>query len=161
VLRDACERTRYPPFGAVTASRPTEPSRVHKRVISVVALTSLLPQWSDLDCPAGGGRMSGGDVNRLVEARALDDVEAAHLLLGFGERAIGYQHLAVAVADADGGGIGMMDPLESAASAAPTSSAAPPVNRARSASTSASGLVGGQGAWLRTKVVRRAPTCPQ
>jgi hypothetical protein len=47
--------------------------------------------------------MSGGHLNRLVEARALDDVEAGHLFFGFGERAIGYQQLAVA--DADGGGI--------------------------------------------------------
>jgi hypothetical protein len=47
--------------------------------------------------------MPGGDLNRLVEARALDDVEAAHLFFGFGERAIGYQQLAVA--DADGAGI--------------------------------------------------------
>src|SRR5258708_8295937 len=47
--------------------------------------------------------MSGGDLNRFVDARALDDVEATHLFFGFGERAIGYQHLAVA--DADGAGI--------------------------------------------------------
>ena len=47
--------------------------------------------------------MSGGDLNRLVEARALDDVEAANLFFGFGERAIGYQYLVVA--DADGSGI--------------------------------------------------------
>jgi hypothetical protein len=47
--------------------------------------------------------MSGGDLNRFVEARAIDDVEAAHLFFGFGERAIGYQQLAVA--DADGAGI--------------------------------------------------------
>jgi hypothetical protein len=47
--------------------------------------------------------MSGGDLNRIVEARAFDDVEAAHLFFGFGERAIGDQHFAAA--DADGGGI--------------------------------------------------------
>jgi hypothetical protein len=47
--------------------------------------------------------MPAGDLNCLIEARALDEVEAAHLFFSLGERAIGYQHLAVA--DADGGGI--------------------------------------------------------
>lgn len=47
--------------------------------------------------------MPGGDLNRLIEARALDDVEAARLFFGFRRTAIGYQHLAVA--DADGAGI--------------------------------------------------------
>src|SRR5579859_7761234 len=84
-------------------SRSAEPAPAHTRVIGVVGVCfSLLPQWSDLDSPAGGGRMSGGDINGFVDARALDDVEAAYLFFGFGERAIGYEHLAVA--DADGAG---------------------------------------------------------
>src|SRR5579859_8183692 len=90
-------------MGAVMPSRSAEPAPAHTRVIGVVGVCfSLLPQWSDLDSPAGGGRMSGGDINGFVDARALDDVEAAYLFFGFGERAIGYQHLAVA--DADGAG---------------------------------------------------------
>jgi hypothetical protein len=47
--------------------------------------------------------MPAGNLNRLTEARALDDVEAVHLFFCLGERTVGYQHLAVA--DADGGGV--------------------------------------------------------
>src|SRR5215831_16362055 len=39
---------------------------------------------------------------RLLNGGALDDVEAAHLFLGFGERAIGYQSFAVTNANGDG-----------------------------------------------------------
>ena len=66
--------------------------------------------WAAALCAAGADVVMservashGAALNRLIEARALDDVEAAHLFLSLGERAIGYQHLAVA--DADGGGI--------------------------------------------------------
>src|SRR5579871_835234 len=83
-------------------SRSAEPVPAQAGDLCRGRLLSLLPQWSDLDSPAGGGRMPGGDIKGFVDARALDDVEAAYLFFGFGERAIRYQHLAVA--DADGAG---------------------------------------------------------
>ena len=43
------------------------------------------------------------DLDRLVQVPGLDQVEAAQLLLGLGERAVGGGHLAVAHPDGRGG----------------------------------------------------------
>jgi hypothetical protein len=40
--------------------------------------------------------MSGGDLDGLLEAAALDDVEPAERLLGFGERTVGNDRLPLA-----------------------------------------------------------------
>jgi hypothetical protein len=102
--RPANGRSRAdPPFGAVTTSRPAEPSPVHKRVICVVAcfhsyqsgLTSIAP-LAAAGCLAAISTAS----SRLAHSMMSKPPICA---LVSGERAIGYQHLAVA--DADGGGI--------------------------------------------------------
>lgn len=84
--------------------------------------------------------MSGGDLDRVVEVRALDDVETAYLLFGFGERAIRYQQFAVA--DADGGGI----------AAWPEPRAATPDSRA-STSASQAWICGRAGTSARLKII--------
>jgi hypothetical protein len=54
-----------------------------------------------------GDRVLGGDLDRLVQVPAVDQVEAAHLLLGLGERARRWSHLAArrrTPVDSAGGG---------------------------------------------------------
>ena len=63
--------------------------------ISQIGLTSI-------DAVPGAGDLRR-DLDRLVEVLAVDEVEAAHLLLGLGEGAVGRQDLAVA--HAHGGGV--------------------------------------------------------
>src|SRR5947209_7307972 len=59
------------------------------------------PDWPHLDRAVAGARTLGRDRGRLVEVLGLDHVEAAELLAGLGERAVGCHGLAVA--DANGG----------------------------------------------------------
>ena len=82
------------PLLAERARRP----RPRRRAvyISQIGLTSIEP------CRAPG--IFDRDLDRLVEVLAVDQVEAADLLLGLRERAVGGEDLAVA--DPHGGGVG-------------------------------------------------------
>ena len=60
------------------------------------------PERPDLDRPRFGDWVSGRDLNGLVEAVALDDVEPADCLLGLHERTVGDDRLPAT--DADGAG---------------------------------------------------------
>jgi hypothetical protein len=60
---------------------------------------SVPPEWPHFDRPVLGSGVPGRDLNRLVQAAALDDVEPADYLLGLGERTISDDRLPVADAD--------------------------------------------------------------
>src|SRR5215470_4007538 len=66
--------------------------------------TRKVPQRAHLDRGGAGQRMRGGHLDGRVQVGALDQVGAAHLLLGLGIRAVGDQQ--VAVADPDDPGLG-------------------------------------------------------
>src|SRR5207249_5773987 len=63
---------------------------------------SVPPEWPDLDRPSPCDRVFGRDLDGLLQAAALDDVEPADGLLSLDERTVGDDRLAVA--DADGSG---------------------------------------------------------
>src|SRR5918999_3195454 len=65
----------------------------------VVYPRSVPPERPDLDRPDLGDRVAGCDLDGLLQAAALDDVEAADRLLGLGERTVGDDRLPVAGAD--------------------------------------------------------------
>src|SRR4051812_13115812 len=56
--------------------------------------SSLLPERPHLERPELRGGVLGGNLDRLVEIPALEQVEPAHLLLGLGERPVRQHHLA-------------------------------------------------------------------
>src|SRR5262249_28228146 len=90
---------RHPPDGSAVQHefkhlRPVPRNRPIGPAVSVP------PERPHLDCPDLRDRMTGGDLDRFLEAAALDDVEAADDLLRFRERPVGDELLAVA--DADG-----------------------------------------------------------
>ena len=60
---------------------------------------STPPERPDFDRPRLGGGVPGRDLDGLVHAAALDDVEPADHLLGLGERTVGDDRLPVADAD--------------------------------------------------------------
>src|SRR6187397_136231 len=63
---------------------------------------SVTPQWAYLDRPVLSDGVGGGDLDRFLEAVALEQVEPAYRLLRLGERAVGHSGLAVAHADRAG-----------------------------------------------------------
>src|SRR6266550_5450389 len=69
---------------------------------TVRTLPSVSPEWPDLDRPGPSHRVSGRDLDRLLEAAALDDVEPADRLFAFDERTICDDGLSVADADRAG-----------------------------------------------------------
>src|SRR6478735_444729 len=64
--------------------------------------SSGILQWTDLDRALAGGRRLTRPLQGDVEVGGLDDPEATHLLLGFGERSVGHRDPAVHTAH-DGG----------------------------------------------------------
>ena len=67
---------------------------------------SLSPERPDLDRPHLSQRVRGRDLDRLVHAAALDEVEPADHLLGLGKRTVGDKRLPVADADGTEAGFG-------------------------------------------------------
>src|SRR5580704_9795356 len=76
-----------PPRSGPCAASSTRPSRPPSR--------RSLPERPDLDPAEPRDRMRRGHLHRLVDIRALEDVEAADDLLGLGERAVADHDLAV------------------------------------------------------------------
>src|SRR4051812_15916976 len=108
-----CTRPRlYPPPGrgnaelAETAeiSRSKNPLRAPRSLRSLARRSNWLAEVDhrpDLDAPVLRGRDPRRDLNRVIQVARLDHVEAAELLLGFGERPVGRRQLAAA--DPEGG----------------------------------------------------------
>src|ERR1700722_13958866 len=69
---------------------------------------SFVFEWAHLDRVGPGGRMGGGELDRLLLVGAADDVERGDVLAGREERAVG-QH-GFPVADAErGDGVGSLE----------------------------------------------------
>ena len=82
--------------GVVRAPRPPSVTPWAARLVT--------PEGPQLEPAEAGHRVLGGDLDRLVEVGALEDVEADDPLARLGERAVGHEHLAAA--HADGRGVG-------------------------------------------------------
>src|SRR5208337_496157 len=71
--------------------RPTRPGESGSSI--------ALPEWPDLDPPKAGHGMFSRDGYRLVEGRALEEIEARDPFLRLGEGAVGLQDLVPPLAD--------------------------------------------------------------
>src|SRR5205809_3857425 len=69
------------------------------RMLTAFTLASAPPERSHFDGSGLGHRMARGDLDRLLEAAAVDQVEAADRFLRLRKRTVGDDRLAVAHAD--------------------------------------------------------------
>src|SRR5215207_687878 len=99
-------RSKSPRTRMRVATACPDSSRNTRSTSARVSAATLTPRLSgrhvhlhdrpDLDRPAADVGDPGGDLDRLVQVLGLDDVEAAELLLGLGERPVGAEGRAVA-----------------------------------------------------------------
>src|SRR5262249_52413108 len=89
---------RHPPDGSAGQHELKHVRHVHA-IGRSVPVVSAPPQRTHLDRPDLGDRMAGRDLDRFVEAAALDDVEAADDLLRLREWSVRDELLALAHAN--------------------------------------------------------------
>src|SRR5438132_14109625 len=85
-------------FGALIVRAPVLPHS-SRGARGLLGQARDLHDRADFDGALGRGRNALGDADRLVEVLGVDDIEAAELLAGLGEGAVGDERLAFANPD--------------------------------------------------------------